>query len=121
MNITMKPSKSPITMKPSKSPTQGQPNPRKIRLKVAFGPLFPTEINFWWVGIGLVQETDYDKPNPSKFSVYTVFFRGLFDILTHPVLPSETVLDVTVLFAVWRCNRGRLVRGVTVFLRSDGF
>ena len=31
-----------IITKPSNSPTQGQPNPIKIRLKVAFGPLFPT-------------------------------------------------------------------------------
>ena len=40
-----------IIMKPTNSPTQGQPNPRKIRLKVAFGPLFPTANNFSWVGI----------------------------------------------------------------------
>ena len=31
-----------IVMKPSNSPTQGQPNQRKIKLKEAFGPLFPT-------------------------------------------------------------------------------
>ena len=28
-------------MKPSNSSTQGQPNPRKTRVKVALGPLFP--------------------------------------------------------------------------------
>ena len=39
-------------MKTASSPTQGQPNPRKIRLKVAFGPLFPTTITFR--GLGLV-------------------------------------------------------------------
>ena len=34
-------------MKPANPPTQGQPNPRKIRLKVAFGPLFfPQQIFF---------------------------------------------------------------------------
>ena len=43
-----------ITMKPSNSPTQGQPNPTKIRLKVTFGPLFPTANNCSWVGIGFV-------------------------------------------------------------------
>ena len=31
-----------IIMKPTNSPTQGQPNPSKIRFKVAFEPLFPT-------------------------------------------------------------------------------
>ena len=36
----------------TKSPTQGQPNPRKNRLKVAFGPRFPTVNIFSWVGIG---------------------------------------------------------------------
>ena len=40
-----------IIMKPTSSSTQGQPTPRKIRLKVAFGPLFPTANNFSWVGI----------------------------------------------------------------------
>ena len=41
-------------MKPTNSPTQGQPNPRKIGvLKVAFGPLFPTEI-FFFRGLGLI-------------------------------------------------------------------
>ena len=45
-----------IIMKPTKSPTQGQPkpNPRRIRSKVAFGPLFPTANDFSRVGIGLI-------------------------------------------------------------------
>ena len=34
------------------SPTQGQANPRKKGLKVAFGPLFPAANKFSWVGIG---------------------------------------------------------------------
>ena len=38
-------------MKPTHSPTQGQPNPRKMRLKVPFGPLFPTANNFSGVGV----------------------------------------------------------------------
>ena len=52
-------------LKPTNSPTQGQLNPRKIRLKVAFGPLFPTATIFFvgwdWFYIGnRLQET---KPN----------------------------------------------------------
>ena len=42
-----------IIIKPTNSPTQGQPNPRKIRLIVAFGPLFPTA-NIFFRGLGLV-------------------------------------------------------------------
>ena len=46
-----------ILMKPANSSTQGQPNPRKIRLKVAFTcaifPFFPQQNIFWLVvGIG---------------------------------------------------------------------
>ena len=40
------------TMKPTNSLTQGQPNPRKIRLKAEFGPRFPTANNIR--GLGLV-------------------------------------------------------------------
>ena len=45
-----------IFMKPMNSPTQGQqPNPRKKRLRVAFGPLFSHSKNiFSWVGIGFI-------------------------------------------------------------------
>ena len=41
-------------MKPANFPTQGQPNPRKLRSKVAFGPLFPTANIFSWVGIDFI-------------------------------------------------------------------
>ena len=58
-------------MKPTNFPTQGQPNPRKIRLKVAFRPLFPTANTFSWVGICFIWETDCKKPNPTKFSANT--------------------------------------------------
>ena len=61
-------------MKPTNFPTQGQPNPGKIGLKVAFGPLFPTASIFSWVGVDFIQETDYKKPNPTKFSVNTLLF-----------------------------------------------
>ena len=60
-------------MKPSNSPTQGHNRTQeKIGQKVAFGPLFPTAYNFSWVGIGFIQETDYKKPNPTKFSANTL-------------------------------------------------
>ena len=75
-----------IMMKPTNSPIQGQPNPRKNRLKVAFGPLFPTANNFSWVGIGFIQETDYKKPNPTKFSAkHPIILRGAIVIRTHDV------------------------------------
>ena len=46
-----------ITIKPSNSPTQGQPNPRKISSKVAFGPtFFPQRIVFRGFRIGFIQE-----------------------------------------------------------------
>ena len=45
-------------MKPTNSPTQGEPNPRNVRLKVVFGPLFPTANIFSWVGIGFKWEKD---------------------------------------------------------------
>ena len=50
--------------------TDGLPNlrptqPKKLRLKVAFGPLFPTAKNVPWVGIDFMQETEYEKPNPT--------------------------------------------------------
>ena len=64
-------------MKPTDSPIQGQPNPRKIRLTVAFGPLFPTANIFSWVGIDFIQETDYKKLNPTKFSANTLLTRNL--------------------------------------------
>ena len=43
-----------IVVKPSNSPTQGQPSPRKMRLKVVFGPLLPTGNIFSRVGIGFM-------------------------------------------------------------------
>ena len=61
-----------IITKPTNSPTQGQPNPRKNRLKVAIGPLFPTANDFSWVEIEFISETDYKKPSPPTFSAYTL-------------------------------------------------
>ena len=62
-------------MKLSNSPSQGQPNPRKAGLKVAFGPLlwhfghfFPQPNIFSWVRIGFIEVTEYKKPNPTEFS-----------------------------------------------------
>ena len=59
-------------MKPTNSPTQGQPNPRKIRFKVALGPLFPTANDFSWAGIGFIKETDCKKPYPTKIFANTL-------------------------------------------------
>ena len=53
-------------MKTTNSPTQGQPNPRKSRLKVAFGPPLPTANNFSWVGIDFMQETNHKNLNPTQ-------------------------------------------------------
>ena len=59
-------------MKPTNSPTQGQPNTRKKRFKVASGPLFPTAINFSWVGKDFTQGTDYKITNPTNTSANTI-------------------------------------------------
>ena len=53
-------------MKPPNSPTQGQPNPRKIRVKVAFGPRFPTADNFSWVGIDFMQVFRLRETQPNQ-------------------------------------------------------
>ena len=60
-----------MIMKPTNSPTQGQPNPRKIRLKMAFGPLFATENIFSLVGIGF-RGNRLQEPNPTNFFANTV-------------------------------------------------
>ena len=57
-----------IIMKPTNSPTQGQPNPKKIRLKVAFGPLFPTA-KYFFGGLGLVlyrKQTARNQTQPNS-------------------------------------------------------
>ena len=67
-------SKVNIIMKPTNSPTQGQPNPTKIRLKVAFGPLFPTEMTFRGLGLVLYRKqtsrnllvTQSNSPQPPQ-------------------------------------------------------
>ena len=56
-------------MKPANSPTQGQPNPRKNRLKAAFGPLFSHSKQFFvgwdWFYIGnRLQETQPNRNSP---------------------------------------------------------
>ena len=59
-----------IAMKPPNSPTRGQPNPRKIRSKVAFWGTFAPRQQFfffsWGLGLSFVQETGHKKPNRSK-------------------------------------------------------
>ena len=53
-------------MKPINSPTQGQPNPRKITLKVAVGPLFFTHSNQFFSGLGLVLDRKQASRNPTQ-------------------------------------------------------
>ena len=64
-----------ITMKPTNSPTQGQPNPRKNRLKVAFGTLFPTANNFSCVRIDFCIGNRLRETQPNqivgKHPIYT--------------------------------------------------
>ena len=61
-------------MKPTNSPIQGQPNPGKNGLKVAFGPLFfPQQIIF--SGLGLMSyrkqtTSDPTLPNPPQTPCY---------------------------------------------------
>ena len=67
-----------IVMKPTNSPTQGQPNPRKNRLKVAFGAtFFPQQIIFRGLGLVLCRKqtarnlTQSNSPQtPYYFEVY---------------------------------------------------
>ena len=81
-------------MKPTDSPTQGQPNPTKIRLKVAFGPLFffsPHRQYFFvrlgWDGIDVYNRKrtarNPTQPNlsantlcPDRWHWYTASARG---------------------------------------------
>ena len=55
-----------ITMKPTNSPIQGQPNPRKKWLKVTFGPLFPTANNFSWVGTDFYRKQTTRNPTETN-------------------------------------------------------
>ena len=48
---------------------------------MAFGPLFPTANNFWWVGIDFISETDYKKPNSTKFSANTLVVDAMVDAM----------------------------------------
>ena len=94
-----------IIMKPSNSPTQSQPNPRKIRLNVGFGPLFRTANNMLWVRISFIQETDYKKPNSTKFSANTLI--STVTLLTGYTADAYPVDD----YLVDRCT----VDGCTTF------
>ena len=65
-------------MKPTNSPTQGQPNPRKMRLKVAFGPLSPSQHNdlvVAWDWFFFMKQTAYKKPNPTTPSTNTLILQ----------------------------------------------
>ena len=53
-----------IITKPTNPPTQGQPNPRKIRLKVAFGPPFAAATFFR--GLGFISYRKQTARNPTQ-------------------------------------------------------
>ena len=65
-----------IAAKPTNFRTQGQPNPRKFRLKSGIlGHFFPQRFFFFffsWVGTDFIWETDCTKPNPTKFCANTL-------------------------------------------------
>ena len=65
-----------IIMKPTNSPNQGKPNPRKNRLKVAFGPLFPTADYFFvgwnWLYIGNRLQESQPNRNLRKYPIITI-------------------------------------------------
>ena len=93
-----------MIVKPTNFPTQGHPNRRKIRLKVAFGPpLFPTANSFSWVGIDFIQETDYKKPNPTKFSANTLYYYYYCDFMRrHMHIRNPFICDFTLTFVSCR-------------------
>ena len=85
-------------MKPSNSATQGQPNPRKIRWNVAFGPLFPTALYREQTTRNLTQpnsqqtltitggQINQDPPYTQKPIYYTFFADHIWSwILCSPV------------------------------------
>ena len=63
-----------LVMKPTSAPAQGQPNPRRIGFKVAFGPLFPA-VNTFFRGLGLVLYRKQTTRNPTQPNS-TLFVRG---------------------------------------------
>ena len=68
-----------IVMKPTNSPTQGQPNPRIIRLKQAFGPLFFHSKYFFFRGLRLIlyrKQTTRNTTNPGKLCWVTADFTA---------------------------------------------
>ena len=81
-------------MKPTNYPTQGQPNPRKNKFEVAFGPLFPySKIIFRGLGLVLYRKRRQEtKPkqilriHPSVRDVVMLSMVVLVLILTMIVM-----------------------------------
>ena len=71
-------------MKPTDSPTRSQPNPRKVRLKVAFGPPFPTANIFSWVGIDFRKQTTRNPTQPNSPQTPYFFCVGLCWYVVFP-------------------------------------
>ena len=82
-----------ISMKPTDSPTKGQPNTRKKKLKVAFGPLSSTANIFSWVGIcfyvGNRPQESLTQPDPPQ----TSYLRTEWCMLLSPcpIAPPQCV------------------------------
>ena len=61
-----------IIMKPTNSPSQGQPNPRKIRLKWHLGHFFPQQIFYRGLGLILYRKQTTRNPTKTKLSANTI-------------------------------------------------
>ena len=57
---------------PNPRPTQ----PKKNQVKSGIWATFPHGKYFSWVGVGSIQETDYNKPNPTKLCANTLLIIG---------------------------------------------
>ena len=84
--------------KPSNSPTQAQPNPRKIRLKVAFWATFSHSKHFFG-GLGLVlyrKQTarNLSQPNFRKHPINTINSAGII-IQTYVFLVTSKLYTYT--------------------------
>ena len=92
---------------PTNSPTQGLPNPRKIRSKARFGPLYPHQIIFRGLGLVLYRKRttrNLTQPDSLQTPYYaTVFivqycrsFPTVCIVRFVSYLPHITVLNSTV-------------------------
>ena len=93
-----------IIMKPTNSPTQGQPNPRKLRLKSGIlGPFIPTATYFFvgwdWFYTWYRKKTTRNLTPPTTFSANTLILLILLILL----IIHETSLSASGVF-LSRCR-----------------